>query len=135
MDIDKIIEMIIAGDSFRVMAKKLKIPLSTLHDFTKKDEHSARVRDALEISAQTYEEKAEEILKDAEASQYEMQRARELAQHYRWKASKRSPRRYGDKLDMTSGNEPLKSNLNIIVDNSETVETLKKLRDELGKAD
>ena len=109
------------------------MPLSTFHNYSIRNEHRARVRDALEISAQTYEEKAEIVLLDAEASTYEIQRARELAHHYRWKASKRNPRKYGDKLDMTSGNEPLKSNLNIVVDNSETADTLKRLREEMSK--
>jgi hypothetical protein len=128
MNIDKIIEMIIAGDSFRVMARKLKVPLSTLHDFTRNDEHSARVRNALEISAQTYEEIAEETLLNADASPYEMQRARELAQHYRWKASKRSPKKYGDKIDMTTDNKPLQQTI-INVTSSESAEKLKKYLD------
>jgi len=37
-----------------------------------------------------------------------------------------------DRTDTTSGDKPIQSNLNVIVDNSETAETLKKLRDELG---
>ena len=123
MDIDKIIEMIIDGYTFRAISKKLDVPLSTLYDFTKRSEHSARTRDALEISAQTYEEKAEEILIGADASAYEMQRARELAQHYRWKASKRSPRRYGDKIDMTSDNKEIQFLPSIILIPREQTET------------
>lgn len=37
------------------------------------------------------------------------------------------------KTDITSGDEPIKQNLNIIVDSSETAEALKKMKDELGK--
>jgi len=98
IDIDKVIELIIDGYTFRQMSDELNVKLSTLHDFTSRPEHSARVSQALEISAQTYEEKAEFILINAEASAYEMQRARELAQHYRWKAAKRSPKKYGDRI-------------------------------------
>ena len=100
IDINTVIELIIEGSTFRQIAERLNVKLSTLHDFTSKPEHSTRVSQALEISAQTYEEKAEYILINAEASAYEMQRARELAQHYRWKASKRSPKKYGDKMEV-----------------------------------
>ena len=99
IDIDQVIELIIDGYTFRQIASELCVKLTTLHDFTSKSEHSARVSQALEISAQTYEEKAEQILLTAEASAYEMQRARELAQHYRWKAAKRSPKKYGDRIN------------------------------------
>jgi len=37
-----------------------------------------------------------------------------------------------DRTDTTSGDKPIQANLNVTVDNSETAETLKKLRDELG---
>lgn len=97
--IDQIIEMIIDGDSYRVIAKKLKVGVGQLHAFTMNSEHSARVREALEISASSYDEKAEEALnklkKGCDAA--EIAKARELAQHYRWKAAKRNPRRYGEK--------------------------------------
>lgn len=105
LNIDTIIELIIEGYTFRQIAEKLNVKLTTLHDFTSKPEHSARVSQALEISAQTYEEKAEQILINAEASPYEMQRARELAQHYRWKAAKRSPKRYGDRINTEHSGE------------------------------
>lgn len=40
-----------------------------------------------------------------------------------------------DKKDMTSGDKPIKSDLNITVDTSDTAETLKKLRDGITEAD
>jgi len=46
--------------------------------------------------------------------------------------AKMQPKKYGDKLDLTSGNEPLKSNITVIVDHSETAETLKRLRENGG---
>lgn len=97
--IDLIIEMIMNGDSYRVIAKKFKCGLGNLHAFTTKAEHSARVREALEISAASYDEKAEEVLRNIKKNSnvVEMARARELAQHYRWKAGKRNPRKYGDR--------------------------------------
>lgn len=40
-----------------------------------------------------------------------------------------------DKKDMTSGDKPIKTSLNITVDSSETAELLKKLRDGIPEAD
>lgn len=105
--IDQIVELILEGLSFRKIAERLNIALTTLHDFTSKAEHSARVREALEYSAQTFDDKAEEVLLMAKSNLIEIQRARELAQHYRWKASKRNPRKYGDKIDLTSNGKKI----------------------------
>ena len=46
----------------------------------------------------------------------------------KWILAKMNPKKYGDKTDITSGNEPIKQSLNITVDTSDTAETLKKLR-------
>lgn len=98
--IDDIIQMIIDGETYRVIADKYKVALSTLHAHLSKDEHSARTREALDYSASTYADKAEKVLKNIskESVQIEMHRARELAQHYRWKAGKRAPKKYGERV-------------------------------------
>ncbi len=70
----------------------------TLHACLSSDEHSARTREALEISGSSYADKAEEVLKNAPKDKLELMRARELAQHYRWKAAKRNPIRYSEKV-------------------------------------
>ena len=107
--IDEIIELLIEGKSYRQIAEILKVKLTTLHDYTSKPEHSARAREALEYSATTFDDKAEEVLITAESSPTEIQRARELAQHYRWRAAKRAPKKYGDKVDVTSNGETLQA--------------------------
>lgn len=96
--IDEIVEDILEGKTFRYMAAKYDCALGTLHSYVNKDEHSARVRNALEISASSYADKAEEVLQQAENDKGELMRARELAQHYRWKAGKRNPKKYGDRV-------------------------------------
>lgn len=96
LDIDKICDDIIEGLTYRQMAGKYKVALSTLFDFIHKAEHSARAKSAISISASMYADKAEEVLIAAESDKNEIQRARELAQHYRWKASKRNPKDYGN---------------------------------------
>ena len=96
--IDEIVEDILEGKTFRYMAAKYDCALGTLHSYVNRDEHSARVRNALEISASSYADKAEEVLQQAENDRGELMRARELAQHYRWKAGKRNPKKYGDRV-------------------------------------
>lgn len=96
--IDNIVEMILDGKTYREIAATLKCALTTLHDFTSKSEHHPRIREALEYSANTFDDQAEQVLKDAKGTLPEIQRARELAQHYRWKASKRNPARFADKI-------------------------------------
>jgi hypothetical protein len=44
-----------------------------------------------------WDEKAETVLVDA-ADPFELAKARELAQHYRWRAKAVAPREYGDKV-------------------------------------
>ena len=100
INIDKVIESILEGKTYRAIAEENNVALSTLHDFCSKTEHSARVKWALEVSASSYDDLAIEAIKGARSNMVEMQRARELAQHYRWKASKRNPKKYGDKLDV-----------------------------------
>jgi len=107
LNINEIIEQIVDGQTFRQMAKTFNVPLSTLHDFISKTEHSARARAALELSAAQYADKGEEVLKKAKGNSVEISRARELAQHYRWMASKRNPHKFGDKIDMTTGGKAI----------------------------
>jgi len=111
LDLDNIVEMILQGDSYKTIAQKLNIGLTKLHEFTSNTDHSARVREALIISASTFDDKAEQVLLDAKRDMVEIQRARELAQHYRWKASKRAPRVYGDKLDLTTDGEKIQQTI------------------------
>jgi len=107
--IDNIIEDILNGLTYRAMAKKYNVPLSTFNDFISKSEHSARVYNAMVTSAQTYEDMAEEVLLFAERDSVEIQRARELSQLYKWKAAKRNPKRYSDKIDVTTNGEKIQS--------------------------
>lgn len=107
--IEEVIEMIVVGNTFAEIADKFNVSVGAVHNYVSKDEFSARVRVALDVSASTYADKAEQVLIQAEGTPVEMQRARELAQHYRWKAAKRSPKKYGDKtdVDITSGGKEI----------------------------
>lgn len=96
----EIVDMLIDGLSYRKIAEHFKVNLRELHSFTSDEKHSAYVREALSISASTYVDKAEDALLNAKGTPVEIQRARELAQHYRWAAAKRNPKKFGDKLDV-----------------------------------
>ena len=98
IDIEKLLDHISDGKTYREMATEFDVKLSTLSDFIAKPEHSARVKEALRLSADTYADKAEQVLIDAKGTKEEIMRARELSQYYKWKASKRSPKDYGDKI-------------------------------------
>ena len=98
--LDDLIDYIHEGKTYREMAEAFGVKLSTFADFVAKPEHSARVKEALSASADTYADKAEKVLIEAKGTLVEIQRAKELSQFYKWKASKRSPR-YGDKQEIT----------------------------------
>lgn len=99
-DFEPIIDEIIDGKTFREMASKRGVSISMLQKYLALEKHSARTREALLISSNSYADLGEEALKNAKGTIVEIQRARELAQHYRWKASKRAPKIYGDKMEV-----------------------------------
>jgi hypothetical protein len=47
-------------------------------------------------------DRAEQVLIESEGTMAEVTRARELAQFYKWRASKKAPKYYGDKLETES---------------------------------
>lgn len=79
------------------IAQEADVALSTLIGWIASDaERSARIRDARRLAAEAWVEKAEQVVADAK-NNFELQKARELAHHYRWRASKISPQ-YNDKV-------------------------------------
>jgi hypothetical protein len=116
LNIDNVCSDIIDGLTYTAIAKKYGTTISNVHEFINKSENSARAIQARQISADSYSDKAELVLKEAESDKNEIQRARELAQHYRWLAGKRNPKVFGDKLDVTSAGEQLPTAINIVLD-------------------
>lgn len=117
LNIDVIIPMLLDGDSYRVIAAKLGVPLATLHDFCSRstseegiDSNLVRVRQALDMSAQSYADKAEQTLLNAPSNMTEVMRARELSKFYMWMASKRSPKSFGNfsEVDITKTSKIIK---------------------------
>lgn len=92
------------AESYRDIAARLQLKsTSALSRWLSKSEHSARADMALKLSAEIYTDKAEEVLKEIEpdSSPIAFQRARELAQFYKWKSGKRNPGKYGDRVDIS----------------------------------
>lgn len=95
--IDWVCEQILELRSLTAIAQDADVGLSTLLRWTSSDaERSTRVNQARRVAAEAWVEKAEQVLAEAKTN-FELQKARELAHHYRWRASKISPQ-YNDKV-------------------------------------
>jgi hypothetical protein len=113
IDIELICNSLLDGKTITAISHDLKITRSALERHISTNEgDSARVRDARCQAASFWDEAAEKLLSDAK-DPFELSRARELAQHYRWRASKIAPREYGNIKDSESD-----GNLTIRVINS-----------------
>lgn len=100
MGIEDLCERLIAGESQRAIAESIGVSQATLINWIAADpERSAHAREARIAAARSFDEKAEQFLIDA-GDPFELAKARELASHYRWKASKSNPREYGDKMEI-----------------------------------
>lgn len=115
IDIEKACELLLEGKTYREIGEHFDVSISMLHRFFSIEEHSARVREALSISADSYADMAERVLIeanwDSEMGDFDLKKARELSQFYKWKAAKRNPRRYAEKVDIdhTSGGDKIVS--------------------------
>jgi hypothetical protein len=97
--IESICDELLNGETFTKIARKLGIARSALKRWIDADEaRSARAREARIDAASAWDEKAEDCIELA-GDPFELQRARELAHHYRWRASKIAPADYGDKKE------------------------------------
>jgi hypothetical protein len=105
--LDEIIAMLVEGMSYREIVAKIGGDLHSLHDFLSKPENRAKYRTAMEFSARTFDDKAEEVVKNARGTKEELMRAKELAHHYRWRSSKRNVKEYGDKVDLTTAGDKI----------------------------
>jgi len=98
LGIAAICERIIAGVTERSIAADAGVSVATFSEWIAKDnERSARAREARKQSAHQFAEKAEEEIRNA-ADPFELSKAKELAHHWRWRASKANPKEFGDKL-------------------------------------
>lgn len=96
--LDKVCELITAGDSMTAIAAQIGVHISTLIEWSEQDaQRSARMREARQRSARVWDERAEYVITTA-GDPFELNKAKELAHHYRWRAKAIAPREYGDKV-------------------------------------
>ena len=87
------------GSTYREIAGQAGVGLGTLCAWIESDpERSQACARAREISAQAFEERAEEEIQDAK-DPFELAKAKELAIHWRWRAKAVNPQRYGEKTE------------------------------------
>jgi len=97
LDEDEIIRRIEDGEALVAIAASVGRARSKLTEWLQADEarreRSARARVS---AAGAWDEKAERVLVKA-GTTLALAKARELAQHYRWRASKINPKQYGER--------------------------------------
>ncbi len=86
------------GQTQRAICADLGINPATLCYWIASDpKRSARTREARISAARLWEERAGQVIEEAQ-DQFALAKAKELAHHYRWKASKANPKEFGDKV-------------------------------------
>lgn len=92
-NLPNILEMITLGKHYKEIAERYNTTISSLFKFLHLPENSPRVREAKEYAAHCLVDEAERVLAAAYAERTKpggliaFQVAKELAHHYRWKAS------------------------------------------------
>lgn len=102
-DLDVILSLVREGELLADIAKRFLRTRDSLSSWLDADEERrGQVDEARRRSAHAYAEKAEAVLAklSPKATKTTVARARELAHHYRWMASKMMPKTYGEKVEL-----------------------------------
>ena len=94
--IDEVCSLIESGNSMRDIAKQAGVSQRAMWMWVGEDSRTARVRIARTKAAFSYDEAAMSELKGAK-DQFELSKAREIASHLRWRASKFNVSDFGDR--------------------------------------
>ena len=98
--IDAVCESITDGNSLTKIATEAGVSIGTLLNWLAADpERSARAREARALAGRLWDEKAERSIEEA-TDPFTLARAKELAHHYRWRASKIAGKEYGDAMTL-----------------------------------
>lgn len=96
--IDAICQDILNGVTLTAIAETLEVSIGSLISWREADpERSARAREARARRAEMWDELAIAELREAK-DPISLGIAKEIAHHYRWRASKTAPADYGDKV-------------------------------------
>lgn len=103
--LESVCHLIVSGATMTELAAKAGVSLGTLIVWIEADpERSARAREARVQSARLWDEKATKAIEDA-PDKFNLDKAKELAHHYRWRASKIAPKEYGDSTTLRGDKE------------------------------
>ena len=95
---DAIVDALSNGKSMAAICKEIGVSNAKLCTWIAANEkRSARAREARSYAARIWDERAEDVIAEA-GNPFELAQAKELAHHYRWRASKIAPRDYGDRV-------------------------------------
>jgi transposase-like protein len=97
--LDAVCDDILNGKSLREIARNLGVDIAQICRWKAQPQHSARVSDAMAATAEYWDQVAVDGIAQARDA-FELAKARELAHHYRWRASKIAPKLYGDKQSL-----------------------------------
>ena len=132
LGVDGICEFISEGLTLTAIAQQIGVSIGSLIGWIEAEpERSARVREARSASARIWDEKAVEVIEDA-ADPFELTKARELAQHYRWRASKTAPREYGDRQQIDVNDITPKSQAQVDIELAALIDKAKRVAGNSG---
>lgn len=100
------------GKTQREIAEYLNIELTALNEYISKPQHLARVNNAYRASAEYYAGKSLTILTDMLKDDKVIDKGKvmlvkEISSRYAWFAKMRDPKKFGDKVDLTTGGETI----------------------------
>lgn len=99
--VDALCDDVLNGLTLTQIARNVEVSIASLLVWRDaQPERSARVREARTIRAELWDELAIAEIRAA-TDKLSMDKAREIAHHYRWRAAKTNPKEYGDKIDAT----------------------------------
>jgi hypothetical protein len=79
---------------------------------------------SIQDKAESVDDQIDEILADVKTGKIDAAAARVIIYTLQWKASKYYPRMFGDKVDITTGNKPLPSVTQLVLQDGRTYEDL-----------
>lgn len=99
--VEAICQDVLNGMTLTQIARNVEVSIATFIEWRDAvPERSARVRNARTVRAELWDELAIAEIRAA-TDKLSMDKAREIAHHYRWRAAKTNPKEYGDKIDAT----------------------------------